>query len=45
MSFLHKVEDPFPFLEVNLQYAAIRFGQFAGLWFEEIQPSLRSQGG
>lgn len=55
MSDLHeygvKVEKPkdalplVPFLEVNTQYSYVeRWGEFAGLWFEEIEPNIGSEG-
>jgi len=40
MSFLkmYNIEDASPFLEVNSQFNYVeRWGEFAGLWFEEIE--------
>lgn len=41
MSFLktYNIGDVNPFLEVNMQFNYVeRWGEFAGLWFEEIEP-------
>lgn len=50
MSFLklYKLQEAAPFLEVNSQFNYVeRWGEFAGLWFEEIEKleGLSSQGG
>lgn len=40
MSFLrtYNIRDAFPFLEINTQFNYVeRWGEFAGIWFEEIQ--------
>lgn len=45
MSFLrtYKMNDPYPFLEVNRQFNYVeRWGEFAGLWFEEIEPLIKA---
>lgn len=35
----YKIENPYPFLEINKQFKYVeRWGEFAGLWFEEIEP-------
>ena len=42
MAFLttYRIEDASPFLEVNSQYNYVEgWGEFAGLWFEEISAS------
>ena len=33
----HNIDDPHPFLAVNQQFEFVEWGQFAGLWFEEIE--------
>jgi hypothetical protein len=34
--------DPYPFVEINKQYNYVeRWGEFAGVWFEEIEPYLK----
>ena len=34
-----------PFLEINTEFHYVeRWGQFAGIWFEEIQPYLEKEG-
>lgn len=41
MSFLgtYNIQDPYPFLEINTQFKYVEgWGDFAGLWFEEIAP-------
>lgn len=36
-------KNAYPFLEINLQYNYVeRWGEFAGLWFEEIKPLQKS---
>ena len=40
MSFLklYSIKDAYPFLEVNSQFNYVeRWGEFAGIWFEEIE--------
>ena len=40
ISFLRKfnIQDAYPFLEINSQFNYVeRWGEFAGLWFEEIK--------
>ena len=37
----YKIEDPYPFLEINRQFNYVeRWGDFAGVWFEEIESLL-----
>jgi len=41
ISFLkpYNIKDAAPFLEINLQFNYVeRWGEFAGVWFEEIEP-------
>lgn len=43
MSFVtsFNIRDPQPFLEINTQFNYIsKWGEFAGIWFEEIEPAL-----
>ena len=38
LSQAYNVKDAFPFLEVNVQFNYVeRWGEFAGLWFEEME--------
>ena len=38
----NRVAVPFPFLEINIQYDYVeRWGEFAGIWFEEIEPDFK----
>ncbi|OGO04825.1 MAG: hypothetical protein A2Y91_06115 [Chloroflexi bacterium RBG_13_54_8] len=42
----YNVKDSLPFLETNRQFNYVeRWGEFAGLWFEEIEPNIGSEGG
>ncbi len=37
----YNISDPSPFLDVNYQYKFVEgWGEFAGIWFEEIEPAL-----
>lgn len=39
---INRIAVPFPFLEVNIQYDYVeRWGEFAGIWFEEIEPYFK----
>ena len=43
MSFVttFNIRDPYPFLEINTQFNYVKkWGEFAGVWFEEIEPVL-----
>lgn len=38
----YNIKDAFPFLEINQQFNYVeRWGEFAGVWFEEIEPLLK----
>ncbi|MCD6297295.1 MAG: hypothetical protein J7M30_09085 [Deltaproteobacteria bacterium] len=40
---LYNIKDAAPFLEINLQFNYVeRWGEFAGVWFEEIEPLQES---
>ncbi len=46
MSFVtsFNVRDPYPFLEINSQFNYVsKWGEFAGVWFEEIEPGLEGR--
>ena len=46
ISFLHdyNISDAYPFLEVNSQYKYVeRWGEFAGVWIEEIESYRQSR--
>lgn len=35
----YNIRDAYPFLEINTQFDYVeRWGEFAGVWFEEIEP-------
>jgi hypothetical protein len=37
----YNMEDAYPFLEINKQFRYVeRWGEFASVWFEEIEPYL-----
>jgi hypothetical protein len=38
----YNVEDAYPFIEINRQFNYVeRWGELAGVWFEEIEPWLK----
>ena len=46
MSFIttFNIHDPYPFLEINTQFNYVKkWGDFAGVWFEEIEPFLENE--
>jgi len=41
----YNILNAYPFLEINNQFNYVeRWGEFAGVWFEEIEPYLREAG-
>jgi hypothetical protein len=40
----YNIHDPYPFCEINTQFNYVeRWGDFAGVWFEEIEPWLKEE--
>ena len=41
----YNIKDPHPFLQVNTQFNYVeRWEEFAGLWFEDLEPWLKTEG-
>ena len=40
----YNIHDPYPFCEINTQFNYVeRWGDFAGVWFEEIEPWFKEE--